>query len=554
MTRLGRLLIAGLLSCARPPDATLGPGAAPSPAAKATPSPTVTVRVLAFNDFHGHLKPPDGRVPGVAGPVGGAAYVAAHLKRLGAEQPNTVVVAAGDLVGGSPLTSALFHDEPTILAMNAMKLSILGLGNHELDEGLSEVLRLRRGGCHPKDGCALHPTFDGARFDFVAANVEDEATGRRVLPAYVLRTFEGIPVAFVGMPLEGTPRVAAPGGVKGLLFRDEVRTVRALIPELTKQGVAAIVVLLHEGGLVKGGGLNDCRDLHGPVVAIAEKADPAVDVFITGHTHALYNCRVGGRPVTSALSFGRVITEVNLVLDRRTKDVVEATAHNHAVTHDLAPDPVVGAIVDHASRLAAPKEDRVVGRIAGTLRASASGTGEATLGTVVADAHLEATRKAGAQLALTNVGGLRTDLTFARSRGEPVDGLVTYGEAFAAQPFGNVLVTLAVSGGELIDVLEDELRRGTIPQSSSNVRIRIAGRRLRELLVDGSPVHASDRVSVTVNSFMAETVPAFRRSKERVVGAEDLEALEAYFRAHPVVAVPVTKRVEREPAVDAGDE
>ena len=122
-------------------------------ATAAQTSAPIVVRLLSFNDFHGTLRPPMGKVPGVEGDVGGAAYFAAHLRKLGAGKPGTLVVAAGDLVGASPMSSALFHDEPTVAVMNAIGLDVTSLGNHELDEGLDELLRLKSGGCHPKDGC-----------------------------------------------------------------------------------------------------------------------------------------------------------------------------------------------------------------------------------------------------------------------------------------------------------------------------------------------------------------------------------------------------------------
>ncbi len=550
--RLPRLWLSLTLAAAAAGCAAKATEVAPPPA-HAGPATTqrgpLSVRLLAFNDFHGHLKPPPGHVHGVTGDVGGAAYFAAHLKRLGAGSPNTLVVAAGDLVGGSPLTSALFHDEPTVLAMNAMGLDVTSMGNHELDEGMPELLRLARGGCHPKDGCGLGTTFPGARYAILGANVQEKATGTRPLPPFVVREVEGIPIAFIGMPLEDTPGVVLPASVEGLKFDDEVKTVASLVPTLKSRGVRTIVLLVHQGGTVKGGGLDDCRELHGPIVKIVERLDPEVDVVVSGHTHALYNCRVAGRPVTSALSFGRVITTLDLTIDRTTRDVTSVVAKNHAVTHDVAPDAEVQAIVDRAAALAAPKENRVVGRIKKTIRAATGASGESPLGDLVADAQLAATKKNGAVLALMNTGGLRNDLVFERTPPETEDGQITYGEAFAAQPFGNTLVTLTLSGKELVSLLESEGHAGSPIQVSEGVsyRYRTKGPKLvTSLKVGGREVAPDDRLRVTVNSFMAETMPILKRAPERVGGGMDIDALESYFASRPVVEPAAVPRIERD--------
>lgn len=554
-SRLAVAASVALVACA---GSAPEPARPPAPVASASTAraPSVApleVRLLAFNDFHGHLKTPPGHVHGVSGEVGGAAYFASHLKRLGAGQPRTLVVAAGDLVGGSPLTSALFHDEPTVLAMNAMGLDVTSMGNHELDEGMPELLRLAHGGCHPKDGCGLGPTFPGAKYAILGANVRDKSSGAHPLPPYVVREIEGVPIGFIGMPLEDTPGVVLPASVEGLKFDDEVKTVAALVPELKQKGVRAIVLLIHQGGTVKGGGLDDCNDLHGPIVKIAERLDPEIDVVVSAHTHALYNCRVAGRPVTSALSFGRVITTIDLKIDRATRDVVSVVAKNHAVTHDVAPDPAVQAIVDRAIALAAPKENRVVGRLAKTIRAATGAGGESALGDLVADAQLEATKKSGAQLALMNPGGLRNDLVYERTPPEAEDGLVTYGEAFAAQPFGNTLVTVTLTGKELLTLLETEGHGGSPLQVSEGVTYRWSAKGAKlvtSLKLGGRDIGPDERLRVTVNSFMAETMPILKRAPERTPGGMDVDALEAYFAAHRVVELAKTPRIEREKDAD----
>jgi 5'-nucleotidase len=502
------------------------------------------VRLLAFNDFHGNLEAPTGRVPGVEGEVGGVSYLAAHMKRLGAKSPNTIVVAAGDLVGASPLASALFHDEPTVEALGQLGLEVTSLGNHELDEGLGELLRLRRGGCHPKDGCVLTPSFGGSAYEILGANVADAGGGPRPLAAYAIRTFEGVPIAFVGMTLKGTPHSVTPEAVRGLAFEDEVATMRRLVPELRARGVEAIVLLIHQGGSTSRASLDGCDGFHGPIKEIVERLDPAVDTVISGHTHALYNCVVSGRPVTSALSFGRVFTAIDLTIDRATRDVVHAEAHNHAVTHDVAPDPEVEAIVERARRAARPLQSRVIGRIARALPMNVGPNGESPLGDVIADAQLEATRASGAEIALTNAHGIRSDLVFQKSGEETDDGMVTYGEAFAAQPFGNTLVTMTLTGAEVVALLERELRRRAPLQVSDGLLVRVGpAHRIVDVRLRGAPIAPAAKLRVTVNSYLAEGDATLKRGTDRVVGPNDVAALESYFRAHAVVGAAGAPRI-----------
>ena len=225
-----------------------------------TPAP-VDLRILAINDFHGYLRPPPGgitiadpedRTKKITVPAGGAEHMATLVSQLREGHRNTIFVAAGDLIGASPFLSAMFHDEPTIEALSMMGLNISAVGNHEFDEGKDELLRMQNGGCHPVDQCLGPHPFAGAKFRYLAASTFEKSSGKTVFPPYEIREFDGIPVAFIGLTLKGTPGLVSPVGIAGLEFRDEAETVNALIPELKSRGVEAIVVLIHEGGLPTG--------------------------------------------------------------------------------------------------------------------------------------------------------------------------------------------------------------------------------------------------------------------------------------------------------------
>jgi 5'-nucleotidase len=522
----------------------------------------VRVQVLALNDFHGHLAPP----PGSSGEIragsnpdgsparvktGGATFLARHLAQLRESSPHTVVVAAGDLIGGTPLLSALFHDEPTIEALNLMGLSLAAVGNHEFDEGAAELQRMQSGGCHPKDGCQDGTPFAGARFPYLAANVRT-ASGATLFPPYAVREFEGVKVAFIGMTLEGTPEIVEASGIAGLQFLDEVETVNALVPELKRQGVEAIVVVVHEGG-TQSGSHDGCEGISGPIVAITQGVDDEVDLLVTGHTHQAYNCVIDGKRVTSAASYGRLITDIDLVLDGATGEVVETTARNVLVTRDVEAVPEVQGLIESYDTLAAPLRDRVIGRVTAALQqpnAKLWPSGESPLGNAIADSQLAATKDAGAQVAFMNPGGIRADLDA---------GDVTYGEAFTVQPFGNSLVTLTLTGAQLHTLLEQQWEgphvRILAPSKGFSYTWKASapvGQKVdpASLRLHGAPVDPAGRYRVTVNNFLAGGGDGFRvlaEGTERRGGPVDVDALEAWLKAHSPLPPPETNRITRTP-------
>src|SRR5688572_15526474 len=365
------------------------------PAAQA--KKTVDVQLLGLNDFHGQLEALDptqtssGRVGTT--PAGGVEYFATHVRAAEKGVKNSLVLSAGDLIGATPFTSALFHDEPTIEAMNRIGLDINGVGNHEFDEGEQELLRMAKGGCHPNpepptQTCA-NGRFRGANFDFLSANVVRRDTGRTLFAPYEIRKFQGVKIGFIGMTLEGTPDIVSPSGITNLRFLDEADTANRYARELRRRhGVRAIVVLLHEGGVpTPFAGINACN-VSGPIVDIVNRTDDAVDLFVTGHTHQPYNCVIDGRPVTSASSFGRLVTDIDFTLDRRSKDIENVRADNVIVTRTVDRAPDIQALIDRYTTLVAPLRDRVIGNLTAPLTRTSDTSGESTAGNFVADAQL----------------------------------------------------------------------------------------------------------------------------------------------------------------------
>jgi 5'-nucleotidase len=524
----------------------------------------VDLTIVAINDFHGHLKPPPGglaindpadRAKKIRIAAGGAEHMATLVQQLRATAPNSVFVAAGDLIGASPLLSGLFADEPTIESLSAMGLEISAVGNHEFDKGAAELLRMQNGGCHPVKGCFGPRPFAGAKFRYLAASTVVASTGQTLFPPYVVKTFSNVPVAFIGLTLKGTPAIISPSAAAGLRFADEAETVNALVPQLRERGIEAIVLLIHEGGYPTGD-YNECPGISGAIVDIVKRLDKAVDLVVSGHTHRAYNCVIDGRLVTSAESFGTLVTRIDVKLDPRTRDVISAKAENLVVRTDaLAPDRAQTELIAGYAAKVKSLAGRVVGSITATLSRTAGPSGESALGGIVADAQLAATRAeqdGGARLAFTNPGGVRTDIV------RRDDGNVTYADVFASQPFNNSLVTLTLTGAQIRQLLEQQWlgqQNPRILQVSKNFSYawdaaRPAGERVdaAAIRLDGQPIDPAASYRVTVNNFLAEGGDGFvvlREGTERSTGGGDLAALVAWFEQMSPIAPGPPDRIRR---------
>jgi 5'-nucleotidase len=526
----------------------------------------VPVRIIAFNDFHGHLEAGENavEVPDPSDPTrrrrvraGGAAYLATLVARLRAEQPQHVVVSSGDLVGASPLTSGLFRDEPTIEVMNAIGIDLNAVGNHEFDHGVDELKRLAQGGCAPANSAHRQscPRLDytGARFPFLAANVLDRSTGQPIFAPTFVKSFDGVRIGFIGVVTRSTPGIVDPSGVAGVRFLAEARVLNEQAKALQAEGVQAIVAVVHEGGDADGG-INDCGNPRGAIFEIERELDAAIDVVLSAHTHQGYSCSIDGRPVIQGASFGRLVSVVDIAIDRATGDVVRTRtrAHNVPVVNgaegdpriaaDFPPlpaDPTVAAVVAAYRDAAAPLADRPVGRISAPFERRPGAGGDHALGRLIADAQLAATRANGAEVAFTNPGGVRAAL-HASGRG----GTVTYADAYATQPFGNSLVTMTLTGAQLKSLLENQWsvtnpERARILQPSAGFTYQWDGRRphgsrVEAMRLNGRAIEPTDDVRVTVNSFLASGGDSFRvlrAGRDRVGGPLDIDAFTEFLKA-----------------------
>ncbi len=557
------VLLAGLLMTLAPAAFAAGP----------KKDKDTKVQLLAINDFHGNLQPPagsSGRIstgPTTTVDAGGVEYLATWIKRLREQNSNTITVGAGDLIGASPLISGLFHDEPTIEAMNSLGLDVSGVGNHEFDEGVNELLRMQNGGCHPVDGCQDGDAFGGALFRYLAANVFFTGTDNTILPPAKVVKIDNAKVAFLGLTLEGTPQIVTPAGVAGLEFRPEVQTINNLVHRLrAEQGVRAFVVLIHQGGQQTAPfasgfmDVNRCDNFTGDIKPIVEALDPQVDLVVSAHTHQPYICKFDGIPTTSASSFGRLITDIDLVIDHQSKDVKAVDARNVIVTRDVPKDTAQTTIVDKYNALSAPLANRVVGSQTANITRDVNFAQETALGDVIADAQLASTSPTdfgAAVVAFMNPGGIRDNLTCSVVCSPASPAPVTYSQLFTVQPFNNVMTVKTMTGDMIRRLLEQQFT--VLPGGIRLLQVsngftytydlaQPAGSRVFNIRINGTALDPLASYRVAMNNFLAsggDGFTVFNEGTDPLGGEIDLDALVTYFTKNSPISPGPQDRVTR---------
>jgi 5'-nucleotidase len=527
---------------------------------------TVTVQLLAINDFHGNIEPPTGS-DGLVNrtPAGGVEYLATHLRIAARNNPNSILVGAGDLMGASPLISGLLHDGPTIEAMNAMNMSVTSIGNHELDHGPAELFRRIAGGCLRQKDCSEGEKSEAARFQYLAANVvRTDGSGGMLLPSTAVRTVGGMKIGFIGETLEDTPHLVPPESVQGLRFLEESAVANAAAAQLELHGVHAIVLLIHQGGQQQTGDgqpdPNGCANFDGPIKTVAGKLSPSIKVVISGHSHRFYNCEISGHTVTSAGSFGRLFTRVNLSIDRERGTILSVSAKNEVVTRDVAKDLALTAIIDKYRPGAVRISSQPVGSITGEISNAANSAGESALGDVITDAQLasvSAPEAGGAVVAFTNSSGIRAGMVGIAG---PNGGReVSYGDLYATQPFGNRIEVRSMTGDMIRRLLEQQFQFGANP----NLRVQVsegftyryrlnapAGQRVmaESVALHGHPIAATDLVRVAATDFLFSGgggLTVLGEGTNPTVGPVDVDALVDYVRTHSPVAPGPQNRIVR---------
>ncbi|HWW70018.1 MAG TPA: bifunctional metallophosphatase/5'-nucleotidase [Duganella sp.] len=532
-------------------------------AVKPLPPGVVEVQLATLNDFHGNLEPSKYVWDSVRNAeartvmAGGIDTLGAALQAWRKQDPELLLVGAGDLIGASPAISSMWADEPTMAAMDLLGLRASTVGNHEFDAGRVELLRQQRGGCkspRAAKACKFEPDYAGAKFNYLAANVIDMVTRKPILPAYKIETAHGVKVGFIGTVLRETAETALASGIAGLEFIDEADAINRQLPELRRQGVGVFVVLLHQGGTtVEKFDQQDCGKLTGPVVDVVKRLDPAIRVVVSGHSHKGYLCRVDGRLVTQSDSAGHVMARIKLRVDTNTNTLRDVGATQEVMVPGTWPaDPALDAYLKKARERSAAQLARPVAALAvpGVTR-DLDDNGESPLGDLVADSVLAAGRPFGVQIAFMNNGGIRQDL------GGGAGKRVTIGQAQAVLPFGNKLVAMNLKGWQILELLEQQWLGGReswrgLLQVSEGFTYQWDGRRGEgskvvpdSAMLNGLPLQKESSYRVMMNNFLAEGGDAFPMFANGANRAETdilaIDALTAYLVKREEMGKPAGK-------------
>lgn len=525
---------------------------------------TTDVTVIGLNDFHGNLEPtsfagvmvPDPKDPTkqVRLTTGGIEVIGGYLDAERTKQKNLVFVGAGDLIGASPITSSLLRDEPTTIGLSKLGMKFSSLGNHEFDQGLKELQRMQNGGCDSNDlskACKFVNPYPGATFKWLGANVVDKTTGKPVFPAYEIETVNGAKIAFIGAVTKTTPTIVSPEGVASLNFLDEAESVNKYVPELKAQGVDAIIMLIHEGGVSKDGfDKPACGTLTGPITDIVNRLDPRVDAVISGHTHQGYNCVVNGRTVIQGDFYGHLLQRLDMTIDRRQHRVLNIRAANVVMDpRSTTKNAEMTALVAKAKQLTDAVKSTPVGTLAtaAILRAN-NDAGESALGDLIADSQLAATKDKGAVIAFMNPGGIRADL-----QATAANNTATFGDLYAVQPFGNTLVVMDLTGAQIKELLEQQFEN---PAAGQNRILQVSqgftysydstaakGSKVdpASIKLNGTVLDPAKTYRVTMNSFLATGGDNFTTFKNginvlQLPNLVDVEAFSAYLKANAGLA------------------
>ncbi len=518
-----------------------------SPSADLQKNP-IDLQLLALNDFHGFLNPSSFEEPGITqGKVqaGGVAYLATKINELSRDKHNSLVVGVGDMIGASPLVSALLQDEPAIESLNALGLRYSSLGNHEFDHGLETLMRLIHGGC-PSTGCVQGRPFTGAKFQYLASNVFDAKTGTTILPASATATIEGVRVGFVGADLTETPSITLAKNVAGLKFTAEVQGINDEVAKLKAQGIRSIVVMVHLGAVFEGKvDPTNCAGLKGPILALGQALDPEVDVLLSAHSHRAYICNLGPILLTQGASYGHLLTQVQLKIDRTSGEIISKSANNVLIdTSTITPDPKLQALVETAQNATNAVAQQPVGTLADTVTRSDDSAGESDLTRLVSDAQLAAAQGSdtgSAVIALVNKGGVRTDLPPSPYSGPESGTPIVYGDIYSVHPFGNEIQVLELTGTELKAVLEQPLDSSDHIIASRSLHYSVSasaapGNRViaDSMRLNGKPIQPNDRLRVALNNYLVGGGSGQTQLIGKTVIASaglDRDALVAYLKA-----------------------
>ncbi|SER90406.1 2',3'-cyclic-nucleotide 2'-phosphodiesterase/5'-or 3'-nucleotidase, 5'-nucleotidase family [Gracilibacillus ureilyticus] len=482
------------------------------------------VQLLSMNDLHGKIDQQyeldingDGEIDGVYGRMD---YVAAYLKARDQQHPNSLIVHAGDMIGGSSPVSGLYQDEPTVEMMEEIGFDFGTVGNHEFDEGTAELLRMVNGGEHP-EGLGTE-NYDGMNFANLCANCVYKDSGETVLPPYAVTEIDGEKIGFIGINTQASAGMVMPAGIEDIKFTDEVTAVNESAAALQAEGVEAIVVLAHMPAE------QDGDSVSGESADLARNVNDAVDIIFAAHNHQVVNGVVDNKLIVQASEYGKAFADIDIQIDRETGDIVKKEAEIVWVDQSqIEPDSAAGAILNKYQELIEPKMNQVLGYNAQDLTGDYTNDGDHGLGNLIADGMQWAM---DADFAMMNGGGIRDDL---------LAGEVTWGDLYNIMPFGNTLMKFEVTGEDLYTILDAQLSPVYGPDYSVaglHYKWDTATSKVTEItLPDGTPIDKTATYTLVVNNFMGTSSgdkyrPIGELGENEEMGPVDLDAFVDYVQ------------------------
>lgn len=458
MTKLTRRKALGVLAA----PATL---AATAPVAMAQqPAPSFTL--LLVNDIY-KMSDEKGR--------GGFARAAGIAKAERAKGVPVLFCHAGDCY--SPSLMSGFDQGAHIVAMqNKMGIDVFVPGNHEFDFGKENYLKLT--------AAQNYPTF--------AANLRDAAGD--ILPHHrdsQIFALGGIKVGVIGAAFDPTPQVSFPGDLK---FSSTMEALRREAKALKGQGADILVAVVHAD-----------RKTDYEIVR-----SRVVDIVLTGHDHDLAIAYDGKVVMVESNEEGNYVTAIDIAVSIRGEGAARQVSWTPTFrvndSRSATPDPDVAAIAKGYESELSKELDVDIATLAAPLdsRTGVIRTQETAIGNLIADAIRSAT---GAQLAITNAGGIRANKQYAAGQ------KLTRRDVLSELPFGNATVMVEITGKDVKDAIENGLRDA--PQGAGRFPVvsglsfeadlkQPQGSRVLSVTVEGKPIDPAAKYTVASNNFLLE--------------------------------------------------
>ncbi len=377
-----------------------------------------------------------------------------------------------------------------------------------------------------------------SEFPFLSSNIHEagtEHTPSYINPELILTPGRGLKIGIVGITPPNTPDLTSKGNVLGLEFLPPDSSLKKRIANLRQASVDLVVLLT----------LYDKERISPAEWTAIADAQPDICVMLdyqVDNPPAIMKDGIIIKTV-SGYNKSKEIDVLDLELSGKPVKVISFAGRRIPVNlGEVDPDKKVQEIIDNETRQVGAIKEKVIGSFAGDYKRMFSQ--ECPIGNMITDAMRDST---GAEIAIQNSGGIQNNIR---------EGEMTFGDLFDVMPFDNQLVTMNLSGNDLLELFTNSasIRRGILQVSGCSYKFANRGfndYELKEVLVDGSPVVATQTYSVTTNSFLADggdNFLAFKRGRNLQYGLQLRDAVQKYIEKQSMngpIELSISGRVVR---------